>query len=150
MNNKKDLQEQYNNLEKEMFKLKKQINKCDEINAENITYEKACEILREKEYDKSHFLFEHQWYEIQLATVIKALNYLDNNNKVWTLNWNNTREYKYRNWFERKISGWVWFGCLSDCSDSLGPAWLYFKKYETGVKAVKNNTILDLYSKISG
>lgn len=26
---------------------------------EDITYEKACEILREKEYDKSYFLFEH-------------------------------------------------------------------------------------------
>jgi hypothetical protein len=77
---------------------KKDLKKIDLL---TISYLNSCDILKEKSYSKKDFIFEYQWIEHQLSTIIKAVNYLDNDNKEWIPDFSNKIENRYRNWFEK-------------------------------------------------
>lgn len=128
--------------------LQEYIENNDKVSVENITYTSACEILKETKLEKFHFLISYQWYEHQLATIIRAINYLDNN-KIWKCDFTNS-EYKYRNLFIISGDFWLFHSHEDHISSSSAPAWLHFKNKESALKAVKNKTIFNLYCKVLG
>jgi hypothetical protein len=96
----------------------KQLNKrktVDDINS----YEDACDILGDRNYSDKISVEE------KLKTIIKAVNYLDNNSKEWKPDFTN----QYKNG-----SGWLVYVVKDYCSFSLAPVCLYFKSRSTAEK----------------
>jgi len=129
--------------------LQEYIENSEKVSIGNINYPKACEILGNSLFRSDHFICEYQWYEHQLATIIRAINYLDNNNKEWIPEFSNS-EYKHKNWFVKSGGSWAFNCCSVDDGYSCAPAWLHFKNKASAEKATKNKTIFDLYCKILG
>jgi hypothetical protein len=106
----------------------KQLNKrktVDDINS----YEDACDILGDRNYSDKISVEE------KLKTIIKAVNYLDNNSKEWKPDFTNNNEYKYIPYFQYKNgSGWLVYFVYGYCSFSYSPVWLYFKSRSTAEK----------------
>lgn len=106
----------------------KQLNKrktVDDINS----YEDACDILGDRNYSDKISVEE------KLKTIIKAVNYLDNNSKEWKPDFTNNNEYKYIPYFQYKNgSGWLVYYVYAYCSFSYAPVWLYFKSRSTAEK----------------
>lgn len=121
MTNKKELEKQAENLQKELNKLKLEIQKCDEINVFKITtYEEVCKALGEKEFVLDDFRFHNSSEKLSkklLATArIEQLERLYN--KGWKKNYSDKNQYKYRPYFEFTNNNWQfhfsvdypWFG----------------------------------------
>jgi hypothetical protein len=106
----------------------KQLNKrktVDDINS----YEDACDILGDRNYSDKISVEE------KLKTIIKAVNYLDNNSKEWKPDFTNNNEYKYIPYFQYKNgSGWLVYGVADLFSFAHAPVSLYFKSRSTAEK----------------
>jgi hypothetical protein len=120
MSNKKKLEEQAENLQKELNKLKEEIKKCDEIDLFSITtYKEVYKVLGEKELTLCDFKeFPEKLSKKLLATArIEQLERLYNQN--WVKNYNDKNQYKYRPYFEFASNNWrfscsiayCWSGC---------------------------------------
>ena len=92
---------------KEIDKQVKNIKTIDDINS----YKDACDILGKLMLDESDFEDKEDWNNHQLRIIIKAVNFLDNDNKIWKADFLDKNVSKYINYFERKNSGWV-FVCV--------------------------------------
>lgn len=107
MSNKKKLEEQAENLQKKLDKLKEEIKKCDEIDLFSITtYKEVCKVLNEKELTLCDFKeFSEKLSKKLLATArIEQLERLYNQN--WVKNYNDKNQYKYRPYFEFTNNNW--------------------------------------------
>lgn len=80
----------------------------------------------------------------RLKTIIKAINFIDNGNKVWKANFT-SGDYKYLPYFRRERAGWVvydvgvYYSAGSDCSVGL-----YFKNKKSAEDAASK--FLALYN----
>ena len=77
------------------------------------SFEKALEILKNEKIDIFHqyeFVRNIDWVNYQLEIIVKAVNYIDNNYKLWYPDWNNKNESKYYPYFEYKNDGWCFSG----------------------------------------
>jgi hypothetical protein len=110
--------------------------------------EKVLEGSGHTKYTESQFIREKDWLSYQLETIIKAVNFINNDNKIWTPDFTNSSIYKYLPWLERKSSGWVVYGVGGFRSFSGCPLWLYFKDKKSAELIV--NKFLSLYSKVWG
>lgn len=103
---------------------------------ENCDFHIKCEL--------SQFCRPKDWYSYQLETIIKAVNYIDNNYNQYKHDFDNTDIYKYIPYFKKTGSGWVVY-CVnayyyrSHCSVTL-----YFKNKETA--NLITNKFLSLYN----
>ena len=85
-------------------------------------------------YIESQFVRKKDWFAYVLETIIKAANFLDNNNQEWIADFNDRQTPKYINWFEKTSNGWVLY-CVDDFHyNSCCPAWLYFKQNDSARK----------------
>ena len=85
------------------------------------SFEKALEVLKDTNHschEQHEFVRHIDWVNYKLATIVKAVNYIDNNYKLWTPNWNNRNEMKYYPYFEYKNDGWCFGGVYV-------PSWCY-------------------------
>ncbi len=104
---------------------------------------------RHKRYSRKDFKREVDWIRYKLETIIKAANFIDNDNKLWELDWTyGNSQYKYYNYFYKAASGggWVYYGydgCYCSTSCSVG---LYYKNNKTAVLIGKKH--IDLYVKL--
>lgn len=121
MSNKKKLEEQAENLQKELNKLKEEIKKCDEIDLFSITtYKEVCKALNEKELSSCNFKeFPEKLSKKLLAIArIEQLERLYNQN--WVKDYNDKNQYKYRPYFEFTNNNWRFFFSVArywrDCS----------------------------------
>ena len=145
--NKKEAQDQLNNLQKEVDKLKK-IIETPEFNWKQVRgFESACELNNQSAYTiekrwKNAELTNYQIEHLKLEYCIKTIN------EGWTPNWNNSNEYKWYNWLEKKSSGCV--GCLSSYlfSDSYMGFSLYYETEEKAKHGIKY--FLNYYNSILG
>lgn len=109
MSNKKELEKQAENLQKELDKLKEQIQKCDEIDVFKITtYTEVCKALGETEFVLDDFRFHNSSEKLskKLLTVAKIEQLERLYNKDWKKDYSNKNQYKYRSWFEFKDNKW--------------------------------------------
>lgn len=121
----------------------KQIN--NEITIENLNFDKAIELLIIDDDIDPNPKGLYKGPLLQLITIIKAANFLDNNKQEWIPNWQNSNENKYFPIFTKENSVWSVSDCFYDCiSSNAGVE--YYKKKETGLFIA--NKFLDLYSKI--
>lgn len=109
MSNKKELEKQAENLQKELDKLKLEIQKCDEIDVFKITtYKEVCKALGESEFTLKDFKFinvsENLSKKLLATARIEQLERLYN--KDWKKDYNNKNQYKYRPWFEFVNNNW--------------------------------------------
>lgn len=113
-----------------------------------ISYEKACEIINVRVRLVTEFYDFEEWYLEQIKIIIRAANYIDNNNQLWKPKFNNTQS-NYLPWLEKTISGWRLFSSYY-CSDSShgGPAYLFYKE-ESTCKLIYNR-FSELYSNMIG
>lgn len=112
------------------------------------SYKDACKILKQKQRKESDYDDTKEWYSHQLLTIIKAANFLDNNNEIWNADFDNRNTYKYIPYWIKQASGWVvdsvhCYHCSSHCSVGL-----YFKKEDTA--NVISKRFIDLYNKYMG
>lgn len=109
MTNKKELEKQAENLQKELDKLKEQIQKCDEIDVFKITtYKEVCKALGETECVLDDFRFHNSSEKLskKLLAVAKIEQLERLYNKDWKKDYNNKSQYKYRPWFEFIDNKW--------------------------------------------
>lgn len=99
-------------------------------------------------YVESQFPREKDWLSYQLETIIKAANFINNDNKIWTPDFTNSNIYKYLVWLERKSSGWVVCAVFDYGSSSGCPLWLYYKDRKTAELMMKK--FIGLYGKVWG
>lgn len=118
-------------IEKETEELKKIINKTDDWTS-IIDFESALKHLkREVNISKLRsYLSESQINEFMLETCIEAIN--TENGKRWLPDFNNSNQYKWYNYFEKKGSGWL-FVCLHFCGVYSSVGFGFY--YETEEKA---------------
>ena len=88
------------------------------------------------------FIRTKDWISYQLETIIKAVNYIDNNYQEWIPDFDNSNEYKYIPYFDKKISGWVLFLVRCRCSVSYCQVGFYYKVRESA------EIISKLYNKL--
>lgn len=118
------------------------------ITLDNLDYSKACKLLGLQQRSKEDYWTNKNWAEYQLETIIKAANFLDNNNQEWNPDFLDQNIYRYIPWFNRTKVGWVFlsvsgYSCYSYCSVGL-----YYKK-ETTAKLIATKFI-DLYNQYLG
>lgn len=115
----------------EIAKQTSNIKTIDSINS----LEDAEEILKDNknhiQYNKTQFVREKDWFAYVLETIIKASNFLDNNNQEWIPDFNDRNTPKYINWLKKTSTGSVLIGVDDVYYGSAYPVWLYFKKQET-------------------
>lgn len=119
MTNKKKLEEQAENLQKELNKLKEEIKKCDEIDLFSITtYKQVCKALNEEEVTSCNFKgFSGNLIKKLVATArIEQLERLYNQN--WTKDYSNSNQYKWKPYFKFGKGKWAlyysYFGSWPD------------------------------------
>lgn len=129
-------------VEERLKELKRIIESNDKTLDDIISYEQACLILDEMNYADKISDYD------KLLLIIKATNFIDNDYKIWVPNFDNSSEYKYLPYFERKAGGWS-LGVVFDGRDyATCPVGLYFKK-EQSARVIANRFIL-LYKKVLG
>lgn len=128
MENKCDLLSKLNSLEdnfkKDSTELRKKIenlDKCPQLTYKNVTdLDKAEEILKNCctsehiKFTENQFCRKKDWISYVLETKIKAVNYLDNDGKIWIKDFTNQNEYYYTPYFYmgdggfsyRNFDGW--------------------------------------------
>lgn len=75
------------------------------------------------------------FYDIQnISTVL---------NEGWISDWSNSNEYKYYNYFEKKVSGLCFYGSHAWCYVACGGFGFYFKTAKLAKYAAE--TFLDIY-----
>lgn len=117
----------------------------NQVTVDNITYESALKLLNDSNIDPNpKGLYAGKLLE--LVTIIKAVNFLDNNNQEWAPNFNNLNKHKYYNWFEKTNKGWVFDRVCYRFSGSCLMAGGFFKK-ESSAKIIAAR-FLGLYSYI--
>lgn len=124
-------------IEAETAELKKIINGEKEYTIANLlSYEVACEVLG--------CVYEPKMPEIgQLKTIIRAANFIDNRNKIWTPDFSGN-SYKYIPYFIKKGDSFGFVSARCDGSWVCLPAALYFKNRDT--VSVIANRFIDLYN----
>lgn len=108
----------------------------DDLNS----YSDACVILNEK-------VLRDADYSKQIKTIVKAANFIDNNNQVWIADWKNHQQYKYAAYFIDNGSGFGLGGVnggvnfwLSFTSSPLG---FFYKESKTA--ELITNRFIKLY-----
>lgn len=92
--NKQEALERLASIENETKELKKIINAKDSYTLNDLTsYEQACKVLGLMSSIEAS-------PEEQIKKIVKAANFIDNNEKVWNADWSNSNEYKYVPYFE--------------------------------------------------
>lgn len=134
--NKKKALERLSAIEKETEELKKIINGVKEYTiADLLSYKVACEVLG--------CIYEPKMPEVgQLKTIIRAANFIDNGNKIWTPVLS-SNSYNYFPYFEKADSGFRFSVVCFDCSVCCIPAAFYFKNRATAELIAKR--FLTLY-----
>lgn len=102
------------------------------------SYGAACEILGE-DSDKNASNKD------KLGTIIRAANFIDNENKEWESNSLDKKSRKYFAWFEYTDSGWVFLSSSYVCYSSAGWVGLYFKNENTCAKIAQR--FIEIYNK---
>lgn len=95
--------------------------------------EDALEILNKKKnyFDQFEYDNEQEEADSKLKIIIKAANFIDNDNKEYKADFTDTNTAKYAPYFERKSSGWS-LHSVDDCDCSSGcPVGFYYKKRDT-------------------
>ena len=83
---------------------------------------------------------------LELITIIRATNFIDNNYKDWEPDFNNSSIYKYYGWFEKKVSGWAVSAVNFQCCGSHCLAGLCYKEEKSCDFIIRK--WLPLYSEI--
>lgn len=116
------------------------------LTAENIDYDSAKQLLKDNNIEADPKGF-YNGLMLKIITIIKAINFIDNDNKEWIFKLNDGQR-KYYPWFEEKSSGLV-LGCVGCYVGGRGlPAGFYFKK-ESTCRIIVNRFNND-YNKIMG
>jgi hypothetical protein len=114
------------------------------ITIENLDYNSAKTLL----IDNGVIIDPKNLYKgklLELITIIKAANFLDNGNKEWIPNFESRKEYKYYPYFRKENGVWSVYDCGYGCGISAAVV-VFFKKEETA-KFI-GNKYLDLYTHI--
>ncbi len=130
----------------QIAEISKQTN--NQISVEDIDYKSACKLLKEEELDEDQFIDEEEYNYHILKTIIKAVNYIDNGNKIWKADWKNQDETKYIPLFERSSGGWFLDYVHVRFYYSSEPGCFYYKSRESA--NLITNKYITLYSKILG
>jgi hypothetical protein len=108
----------------------KETKTVEDINS----YEDACEVL-ELEVNLNATATE------KILTIVKAVNFIDNDCKIWKPNFLDTNEYKWFPYFKMTFSGWVFYDdyYFNFGNASVGSGF-YFKK-QSSVSLIANKFI---------
>lgn len=127
----------------QLAEIDRQVNK--KLSIDQIDYESAKALLKEHNIDPDPKGL-YSGVLLQLITIIKAVNFIDNGYKEWFPIFNNNQN-NYLPWFSETPSGWsVNSICHCYCSHSGGLAGFYYKVEKSAL--LITNKYLDLYSKI--
>ena len=108
------------------------------------SFEKALEILKNEKIDIFHqyeFVRNIDWVNYQLEIIVKAVNYIDNNYKLWYPDWNNKNESKYYPYFEYKNDGWCFGAVYVPHWGCVGSGSFAHFKNEKSIKTIVNRFI---------
>ena len=105
------------------------------------SYLKACEILGEE-------IVEKTTKEVKILTIVRAANFLDNDNQPWKADFAEKNTSKYLPYFEKTSAGWRVCYAFGWGFDSFCPVGFYFKKSRTCDLIAKR--FIDLYSQWLG
>lgn len=103
------------------------------------SYEDACRVLGVPQEKKETFTHEEDWNIHRLRIVIKAANFLDNNNAVWVPDFDNDMEVKYLPYFTN-FPEWRLSFIVNYSLNSYIYYGFYYKEKATA-EAVVNNFI---------
>lgn len=124
------------------------INQCDTTyKVEDITFKIAQEICIKNSLNpdpKNYFTGK----ALELLTIIKAVNFIDNDNKEWKADFTNRNQYKYLPYFKNSDSGWSASGVYCYFSFSSSSVGFYFK-LEKSAKLIQKKYI-DSYNQYLG
>lgn len=99
------------------------------------------------QYLESQFPRMKDWINYQLETIIKAVNFIDNDYKYWEPNFNDS-SYKYMPYFKKESSYWVVSHVGFYYGFSYFSVGFYFKKKESA--NIISNRFITLYNKWLG
>lgn len=128
----------------EIAKQTNNITKVEDINS----YEDACKILNKRIRLREEFVEDYEWYNEQLYTIIKAVNFIDNDYKEWKPDFTNNKEYKYIPYWERGSSDWGLISVDYDSCCSVASVSFYYKKENTS--RLISNKFINLYNNYLG
>lgn len=100
------------------------------------SYEDACIILGSK-------VLKSISAGDKIKTIVKAANYLDNNEKLWKPDFNDSSQTKHVPYFNKNGSGWCLYDVGYWCSGTDVPLGFYYKDKKAGEILVKR--FLSLY-----
>lgn len=102
------------------------IYKVEDINSLEIA-EKILENTNHTRFYEKHFTRMKDWISYQLETIIKATNFIDNDNKIWETDWNNRQSSKYLPYFEKSSGSWFFFFVTDYGWHTYAPGCIYYK-----------------------
>jgi len=118
----------------------------NKLTVNNINYESAKKLLEDYNVNPNPKGFYNDKL-LEIITIIKAVNFIDNDYKEW-IPYFNTNSFKYYPWFEKKGSVWA-FGYVDDQTyGSFCSVGFCFKK-ENSAEIIANRFIND-YNEILG
>jgi len=118
----------------EIDKQTKNIKTIDDINS----YKDAVDILSEK-------VNPNRTNQEELETIIRAVNFIDNDNKIWEADFSNKELYKYIPYFEMLGSGWSFHAVSFFYYCSFFSVGLYYKNKESAeIMAKRFNKLYNL------
>lgn len=130
----------------QLSEIAKQTSK--QITADSITYESAKKLLEDNNIDPDpNILYRRDM--LKLITIIKAINFIDNGNKEWIIDFDNRNQTKYYPWFEKKSSGWLLYTVGVSSYSSDVPAGLFYCKRNTA-KIISKRYLNTLYKTYLG
>ena len=89
------------------------------------------------QYFENQFIRKRDWVAYKLETMIKAVNFIANGNKIWLKNWGNSNEYYYTPYFDMRNGSFSYNNCNYWNGDSgVGFGW-GFKNKELMLHGVK-------------
>lgn len=119
----------------------KQFNITDNIKS----YEDACFILNINIKIRLNFENDYDYYSHQLKIIIKATNYIDNNNQEWIPDFDNKNINKYIPWLEKKSYGLTVGYVDVYCCSSYAPLGFFYK--DSNSAKIITNRFIHLYNK---
>ncbi len=128
--------------------LKEIARQTNQLSIENIDYSSACKLLGREERTASDYFNTKELATHKIETIIEAVNYLDNGNKIWKPEFDSHKASNYIPYFERKDGSWVVSCVCVYCWASFCSVGLYFKKQESARTIA--NKFLDLYNQYLG